>query len=431
MVNPAELPNLRATSRSTAWPSRSANRTNTSSAYGGITCFTFCPDRKGRGGAPRLAAEALHSLEDDVLLFFMGFSRSAGSILKDQKVRTEEVDPGMLDNLHYVKELGLRSLEALEAGRTREFGEIMHEHWEHKKRRSNGMSNPQIDEWYECARKNGAVGGKLVGAGGGGFLMFYAEDHRRLRCAMAKAGLTKYASALISRALASEPILRDASLHQTGQSERSGDARARRAALPSFTLGQFGRDCVMALSLANLTMLRVWSALLTEDPNRGYTLHHGVRPVDCAAAMIGVCVLAVLFSWQPPSRGARRLATRHCSGACFPSPCQSTLCARCLENSTAGNVGVATLRNNDWRFGVEAAVLLGALAWGCAMIFGGIEWPAWRRRLPDQFAIRISHVLHGGRRHCPARSSLLRRSTDGLPGGSRYTREADRVADLR
>ncbi len=61
----------------------------------------------------------------------------------------------------------------------------MHEHWEHKKRRSGGMSNPQIDDWYELGRRNGAIGGKLVGAGGGGFLMFYAEDHRRLRAAMA------------------------------------------------------------------------------------------------------------------------------------------------------------------------------------------------------------------------------------------------------
>ena len=95
----------------------------------------------------------------------------------------------MLANLHYVKELGLRSREALERGDPATFGELMHEHWEHKKRRSGGMSNPQIDEWYELGRKNGAIGGKLVGAGGGGFLMFYAEDHRRLRAAMGKAGL--------------------------------------------------------------------------------------------------------------------------------------------------------------------------------------------------------------------------------------------------
>jgi D-glycero-alpha-D-manno-heptose-7-phosphate kinase len=68
-------------------------------------------------------------------------------------------------------------------------GELMHEHWEHKKRRSNAMSNPQIDEWYALARKNGAIGGKLVGAGGGGFLLFYTEEPRRVRAALARAGL--------------------------------------------------------------------------------------------------------------------------------------------------------------------------------------------------------------------------------------------------
>ena len=95
----------------------------------------------------------------------------------------------MLNNLHYVKELGLHSKEALMEGRTTDFGALMHEHWEHKRKRSTGMSNPQIDEWYDLGMKNGALGGKLVGAGGGGFLMFYAEDHRRLRRAISKAGL--------------------------------------------------------------------------------------------------------------------------------------------------------------------------------------------------------------------------------------------------
>jgi D-glycero-alpha-D-manno-heptose-7-phosphate kinase len=95
----------------------------------------------------------------------------------------------MIDNLHYVKDLGLRSKVALEKGDTHLFGELMHEHWEHKKRRSGGMSNPQIDTWYQLAMDNGAVGGKLVGAGGGGFLMFMAKDRNKLRSAMAKAGL--------------------------------------------------------------------------------------------------------------------------------------------------------------------------------------------------------------------------------------------------
>ena len=95
----------------------------------------------------------------------------------------------MLRNLHYVKDLGVRSLHALEKGDGPAFGELMHEHWEHKKRRSAGMSNAQIDEWYELGRNSGAIGGKLVGAGGGGFLMFYAADRNKLRHAMAKTGL--------------------------------------------------------------------------------------------------------------------------------------------------------------------------------------------------------------------------------------------------
>ena len=95
----------------------------------------------------------------------------------------------MLNNLHYVKELGERSREALESSNPEMFGKIMHEHWEHKKKRSGGMTNPEIDRWYELAMKSGAVGGKLVGAGGGGFLMFYTEDNNRLKQAMTAAGL--------------------------------------------------------------------------------------------------------------------------------------------------------------------------------------------------------------------------------------------------
>ncbi|MFZ4398118.1 MAG: galactokinase [Kiritimatiellia bacterium] len=158
-------------------------------ACGGITCFTFHPDDSVSVEPLRLGHKTLYELEDSLLLFFTGFSRQAGSILKDQHVRSQQSDRDMLANLHYVKEMGLRSRAALEAGDTRQFGELMHEHWEHKKKRSSGMSNSQIDAWYELGRRNGAIGGKLVGAGGGGFLMFYAEDHARLRQAMAGAGL--------------------------------------------------------------------------------------------------------------------------------------------------------------------------------------------------------------------------------------------------
>jgi D-glycero-alpha-D-manno-heptose-7-phosphate kinase len=158
-------------------------------AYGGITCFTFNKDDSVTAKPLALSMDTMFDLEDNLLLFFTGFSRSAGSILKDQKVRTQASDDEMLKNLHFVKELGYRSQKALEEGNATLFGELMHEHWEHKKRRSGGMSNPQIDEWYELAMKNGAVGGKLVGAGGGGFLMFYAADRNKLRHVMAHAGL--------------------------------------------------------------------------------------------------------------------------------------------------------------------------------------------------------------------------------------------------
>lgn len=158
-------------------------------AYGGLTCFTFNPDDTVDARPLKLGIDAMYELEDSLLLFFTGYSRSASSILKDQKTRTEQSDDEMLRNLHYVKDLGLRSQQALEQGQLALFGELMHEHWEHKKCRSGGMSNPQIDEWYDLGRKNGAIGGKLVGAGGGGFLLFYAEDPKTLRTAMAKAGL--------------------------------------------------------------------------------------------------------------------------------------------------------------------------------------------------------------------------------------------------
>jgi len=158
-------------------------------AYGGLTCFSFNPDGTVKAEPLKIPMDALFNLEDNLLLFFTGFSRSAGSILADQKKRSETHDLTMLQNLHDVKELGLRSRDTLIKGDTPGFGALMHEQWEQKKRRSGGMSNPHIDEWYELALKNGAIGGKLVGAGGGGFLLFYSEDHRRVRQAMAKAGL--------------------------------------------------------------------------------------------------------------------------------------------------------------------------------------------------------------------------------------------------
>ena len=158
-------------------------------AFGGATCFTFHKDGSVEAVPLAIDDEIRYALEDNLLLFFTGFSRSASAILKDQDQRTKGHDSSMIDNLHYVKDLGLRSKTTLEKGDLAGFGRLMHEHWEHKRKRSGGMSNPQIDTWYNLALNNGAIGGKLIGAGGGGFLMFYAEDKVRLRHTMHMAKL--------------------------------------------------------------------------------------------------------------------------------------------------------------------------------------------------------------------------------------------------
>jgi len=159
------------------------------SAFGGINCLTFHHDHRVDVEPLRVSTRTMFDLEDNLLLFFTGFNRAARTILKDQHARSQAGEKAMLENLHYIKALAYRSREALESGDLVKFGQLMHEHWEHKKQRSGGMSNPQIDKWYSLAMNNGAVGGKLVGAGGGGFLMFYASDRSRLRQAMSDAGL--------------------------------------------------------------------------------------------------------------------------------------------------------------------------------------------------------------------------------------------------
>ncbi len=159
------------------------------SAYGGINCFEFCKNDTVIAKPLKISDETLYSLEDNLLLFFTGYSRSASDVLKEQDNKTKKKDPSMIDNLHFVKELGYKSQSAFESGNLEEFAELMNVHWEHKKQRSGLMSNNKINEWYDIALKNGALGGKLIGAGGGGFLMFYANENMKLRHAMAHEGL--------------------------------------------------------------------------------------------------------------------------------------------------------------------------------------------------------------------------------------------------
>jgi D-glycero-alpha-D-manno-heptose-7-phosphate kinase len=158
-------------------------------AYGGVTTFEFLPDETVKVAPLGISKEALYNLEDNLVLFFTGYSRSASAILKEQDEKSRQNDDEITRNLHFVKELGLQSREALETSNLRKFGELMNIHWEHKKKRSGGMSNTRIDAWYKLALENGAIGGKLIGAGGGGFLMFYTEDKMRLRHVLMDAGL--------------------------------------------------------------------------------------------------------------------------------------------------------------------------------------------------------------------------------------------------
>ncbi len=158
-------------------------------AYGGLTCFDFEKNDRVKAYPLKIDQETLYNLEDNLLLFFTGYSRSASSILQEQDAKSKEKDQNMTANLHFIKELGFKSKESLEKSDLNEFAKLMNIHWDYKRKRSGKMSNSQIDEWYELALKNGALGGKMIGAGGGGFLMFYANDKVRLRHAMRSAGL--------------------------------------------------------------------------------------------------------------------------------------------------------------------------------------------------------------------------------------------------
>lgn len=158
-------------------------------AFGGIKSMRFAEDGSVEVAPLAISSETIHVLEDHLLLFFTGYSRDASSLLADQKERSESNDAAMLEALHVTKRIGSEIKQALERGDTTSFGELMNEHWQHKRRRSQGMSDDRINRWYELALRNGAVGGKLVGAGGGGFLMFWASDPAALRHAMAAAEL--------------------------------------------------------------------------------------------------------------------------------------------------------------------------------------------------------------------------------------------------
>lgn len=159
--------------------------------FGGLTCFEFHADDTVSVSSLAVTPETMWDLSEHLLMFFTGYSRSASSVLADQRQRSERDDRTMLENLSFIRDTGYEIRKRLEDGDTEGFAELMHEHWLRKRERSEGMTNEAINRWYERALANGALGGKLVGAGGGGFLLFYAADPDRLRATMAIEGLTE------------------------------------------------------------------------------------------------------------------------------------------------------------------------------------------------------------------------------------------------
>jgi D-glycero-alpha-D-manno-heptose-7-phosphate kinase len=160
-------------------------------AHGGICAYTFTPDGSVAVEPLELSAQTLRGLREQLLLFYTGEAREASAVLSDQDERTKTGDTEMLENLHTTKEIGLRSCKLLLEGDLFAYAELMHEHWLNKRRRSPGMATSRIDDLYTLARRSGVVGGKLVGAGGGGFLLVYANNPSDTRQAMAAAGATE------------------------------------------------------------------------------------------------------------------------------------------------------------------------------------------------------------------------------------------------
>lgn len=159
-------------------------------ALGGFVVLEIDPDGAVHARRAEIADAVLDQLNANILFFYTGTSRSADDILKHQSAAAKRDEGAVVENLHRIKEIGREILTAVESGNLRRFGQLLHEHWTTKKNLSRKVSDPRIDRLYEIARDCGALGGKIMGAGGGGFFLFYIEEgHQSLREAMRKENL--------------------------------------------------------------------------------------------------------------------------------------------------------------------------------------------------------------------------------------------------
>jgi D-glycero-alpha-D-manno-heptose-7-phosphate kinase len=160
-------------------------------AFGGVTCLDIASDGQVTVSPLPVTTTIVEDLRNSVMLFYTGITRSSARILQAQKEQTLRGDPTVVESLHHTKELGCRIKEALVRDDIEEFGRLLDEHWQNKKRRSALISDPHIDKCYELAMANGALGGKVIGAGGGGFLMICCPNQcrGRIRNALQSEGL--------------------------------------------------------------------------------------------------------------------------------------------------------------------------------------------------------------------------------------------------
>lgn len=159
-------------------------------SYGGITQLII--NKKGyvKVEHPEIAKATVEDLEDSLLLFFTDIHRSSKEILKSQNKATQNNDRKVLESLHFIKAIGEEIVKCLKKGDINKFGKLLNSHWEYKLRLSDKVSNNKINKWYQKAIAAGALGGKLIGAGGGGFLLFCCPgDKKNLRRTMQEQGL--------------------------------------------------------------------------------------------------------------------------------------------------------------------------------------------------------------------------------------------------
>ena len=163
-------------------------------AFGGLTKLDIDREGKVTVTSPMLSESAFERLENNLLMFYTGFQRSASDVLKDQNEATKKDESAVVENLHKIKGIGAKIVSSLEDGNVDAIGPLFHQHWMAKRKLSGKISNSAIDGLYETGMRNGATGGKLIGAGGGGFIVFYCPNERsKLREAMKAANAPEFA----------------------------------------------------------------------------------------------------------------------------------------------------------------------------------------------------------------------------------------------